>query len=67
MTLLRWGCDVAETPQVAGCYQIYCRPTYEPIEVKLMKHEQGPFSPYNVIMRLIITTTYIVIVSLLFQ
>ena len=35
----------------------------EPIELRVMRTNEGPFSRYNVIMRLIVTTTYIVIVS----
>ena len=50
--------------QVAGCYQIYCRPTYEPIEVLCMKHDEGRFSRWNVLARLGITTAYIVSVRI---
>jgi len=49
--------------QVLGCYQIYCRPTYEPLELRFMRKDEKPFSMYNALTRLAITTTYVVIVT----
>lgn len=51
--------------QVVGCYQIYCRPTYEYVEVRLMDLNQKPMALRNCATRLLITTCYIVLVTLI--
>ena len=45
--------------------QIYCRPTYEFVEVRLMDRNQRPMSLRNCMTRLLITTVYIVLVTLI--
>jgi hypothetical protein len=51
--------------QIAGCFQIYCRPTYEWAENVFMDFKQGPWSMRNVICRLLITTTYSIFMTLI--
>lgn len=63
-----WGATIANVfliIQVVGCYQIYCRPTYEFLEVKFMNQQKKPMALRNMITRLIITTIYIVVVTLI--
>lgn len=45
--------------------QIYCRPTYEFVEVRFMDVNQRPVSVRNCLVRLVITTIYIVLVTLI--
>ncbi|KAF6250431.1 lysine histidine transporter-like 5-like protein [Scenedesmus sp. NREL 46B-D3] len=49
--------------QIVGCYQIYTRPTYEFVEVMLARHDEGPMSPWNAGMRLVITSVYMLVVT----
>uniref|UniRef100_A0A383VUM2 Amino acid transporter transmembrane domain-containing protein n=2 Tax=Tetradesmus obliquus TaxID=3088 RepID=A0A383VUM2_TETOB len=49
--------------QIMGCYQIYTRPTYECIELLLARHQEGPLSPWNASMRLLITSVYMLVVT----
>lgn len=44
--------------QIIGCYQIYCRPTYEVVEVWAMDTKQGPLAPRNVAGRFVVTLAY---------
>lgn len=63
-----WGSTIANAfliIQVVGCYQIYCRPTYEFVEVRFMDMNKPPMALRNVISRLIITTIYISLVTLI--
>ena len=45
--------------------QIYSRPTFEFVEVSFMRLDQSAMSKHNVIVRLIITTIYVVIITTL--
>ena len=45
--------------------QIYCRPTYEFVEVRFMDIKQSAMSRRNVIVRFILTLIYIVIITTL--
>lgn len=49
--------------QVLGCYQIYCRPTYLFVEFQFMDYKKPPLSLYNSLVRLAITTVYIVVIT----
>ena len=44
--------------------QIYCRPTYEVMEVYAMDIKQAPLSIRNMIGRFVVTTIYCVLVTL---
>eukprot|EP00249_Psilotum_nudum_P019310 c27188_g1_i8 orf=703-1689(+) len=51
--------------QIAGCYQIYCRPTYAVFEEKFMRlKDKEPLSLHNCLVRLCITSIYIVVITL---
>lgn len=49
--------------QFLGCYQIYCRPTYEVVEVWAMDTSQSATSLRNCMGRLVVTTGYVVILT----
>lgn len=49
--------------QIIGCYQIYCRPTYEVMEIWAMDTKQGPLSVRNIIGRFIVTLVYITVLT----
>lgn len=49
----------------SACVQIYCRPTYEFVEVRFMDITQSAMSRRNVIVRFILTLIYIVIITTL--
>ena len=51
--------------QIAGCFQIYCRPTYEWADNLFMDFKQGPWAIRNVIARLFITTIYSIFMTLI--
>lgn len=51
--------------QIVGCYQIYCRPTYEPLEEMFMDTKQSPMSKRNVLSRFGITTCYCALLTLI--
>lgn len=51
--------------QIVGCYQIYCRPTYEVAEDYLMDQSKSPMSLRNVMARFAVTTTYCAILTLI--
>ncbi|KAL4860241.1 GABA transporter 1 [Chlorella vulgaris] len=51
--------------QIVGCYQIYCRPTYEVAEDYLMDQSKSPMSLRNVLARFAVTTTYCAILTLI--
>ena len=50
--------------QIAGCFQIYCRPTYEWADNLFMDFKKGPFALRNVLARLFITTIYSMLMTL---
>lgn len=51
--------------QIIGCYQIYCRPTFGfAYNYVLRKHERV-WSFHNVLMRAIVTTIYMAIITLI--
>lgn len=52
------------TIQLAGCYQMYCQPTYSFLESKLMSVEGGPFSLRNCLTRFFATSLYTALVTL---
>jgi hypothetical protein len=45
--------------------QVYCRPTYEWAEKKVMRHDQSAFSTHNKLARFGITSVYIVAMTTL--
>lgn len=49
--------------QIIGCYQIYCRPTYEVLEIFAMDTEKGSLSLRNVIGRFVVTSVYCVLLT----
>ncbi|KAK9813661.1 hypothetical protein WJX73_002176 [Symbiochloris irregularis] len=51
--------------QVVGCYQIYSRPTFEYTYVRWLNPTQSKFSVRNVLIRLAVTTTYVVLITLI--
>ncbi|KAL4440494.1 hypothetical protein ABPG75_003508 [Micractinium tetrahymenae] len=51
--------------QIMGCYQIYCRPTYEVVEEWAMDTKQSPTSPRNMMRRFVVTTVYCSLLTLL--
>jgi amino acid permease len=51
--------------QVAGCFQIYCRPTYQYFEFQLMNPKQHRWSLYNSLARLLVTSIYTALVTLI--
>ncbi|KAL4430197.1 hypothetical protein ABPG77_004979, partial [Micractinium sp. CCAP 211/92] len=50
---------------IIGCYQIYCRPTYEVVEVWAMDTKQSPTALRNIIGRFVVTTIYCSLLTLL--
>ncbi|MEW5315984.1 MAG: hypothetical protein WDW38_007378 [Sanguina aurantia] len=50
--------------QIAGCFQIYCRPTYEWASLKFEDPTQGPWSRHNIISRFGVTFTYSCLMTL---
>ena len=48
-----------------GQTQVYCRPTYEWAEVRLMRADQDKLSNHNKLARALITTTYIVLMTVI--
>ncbi|GMN48912.1 hypothetical protein TIFTF001_018089 [Ficus carica] len=52
--------------QISGCFQIYCRPTYAYFEETLLSKKTASHSPLgNKLIRLIFTSVYIVIITLI--
>ncbi|KAG0622548.1 hypothetical protein M758_3G105800 [Ceratodon purpureus] len=51
--------------QVLGCYQIYCRPTYLYVEQQVMDYNKPPLSIHNCLVRLGVTTVYIVVITVI--
>ncbi len=45
--------------------QIYTRPTYEELEIKLADHSKAPMAPYNMAVRAGVTALYIALVTLI--
>lgn len=58
-------CEFFALIQIVGCYQIYCRPTYEAVELVTMDTKQGPMAPRNIVTRLFITTSYTALLTLI--
>ncbi|KAJ7539878.1 hypothetical protein O6H91_11G113100 [Diphasiastrum complanatum] len=50
--------------QIAGCFQIYCRPTYELLEDKLLHRKESLLSLRNILSRILFTSIYTVLVTL---
>ncbi|KAL3148674.1 hypothetical protein ABBQ38_014090 [Trebouxia sp. C0009 RCD-2024] len=57
--------NLAAIVQITGCYQIYCRPTYEFFEMKFCNTDQSRFSKRNLTVRLCITLVYNVFMTFL--
>ncbi|CAM6049777.1 unnamed protein product [Sphagnum compactum] len=51
--------------QVVGCFQIYCRPTYQYFEFQLLNPKQHRWSLYNSLARLLVTSIYTALVTLI--
>ncbi|PRW20662.1 GABA transporter 1-like [Chlorella sorokiniana] len=51
--------------QIAGCYQIYVRPTLEAVELKTMDTTQPLTSRRNLLTRFVISTIYVAVVTLI--
>eukprot|EP00884_Botryococcus_braunii_P023632 jgi/Botrbrau1/9953/Bobra.0012s0048.1 len=50
--------------QITGCYQIYCRPTFDFFYRRILDHKQPTWSTTNVIRRFIVTSIYLALVTL---
>ncbi|KAG5246293.1 GABA transporter [Salix suchowensis] len=52
--------------QISGCYQIYCRPTYAYFEKNMLRSNTASHFPLkNHLIRLVCTTIYIVLITLI--
>ncbi|KAF9682966.1 hypothetical protein SADUNF_Sadunf05G0163100 [Salix dunnii] len=52
--------------QISGCYQIYCRPTYAYFEKNMLRSNTASYFPLkNHLIRLVCTTIYIVLITLI--
>lgn len=57
--------NIAAIIQITGCYQVYCRPTYEYFEMKFCDVRQSRLSKRNLFARFCITLVYNVIITFL--
>lgn len=52
--------------QISGCYQIYCRPTYAYFENNMLRSKTASYFPLkNCLIRLVCTSIYIVLITLI--
>lgn len=51
--------------QIAGCFQIYCRPTYAYIEEIILFKDRSHFHVRNLVMRLILTLGYMILITVI--
>ena len=51
--------------QIIGCYQIYARPTFGFAYNYMLRPYEGVWSFHNVLMRAIVTTIYMAIITLI--
>ena len=51
--------------QIVGCYQIYCRPTFGFAYHYMLRPLEPVWSLYNVLMRAVVTTVYMAVITLI--
>jgi hypothetical protein len=51
--------------QIIGCYQIYCRPTYEVLEIWAIDTTKGELAARNLVGRFVVTTAYCALLTLI--
>ncbi|OMO78388.1 Amino acid transporter, transmembrane [Corchorus capsularis] len=68
LTVPKWTIVMANifaVIQISGCYQIYCRPTYAYFEERMVSNGKNRFPFRNRLIRLIFTTIYIALITLI--